>query len=195
MVRPKASMARRADCPPQSSARRHDDAVRRHCRRGRGSAHVRRGHGTGQDPENARHPPPPARTAATARRRASRFCGNARSRPRACSLPWFVSPGLARRGPLPRTACATFGAVSLCSTAPPASSSPTRLPGLPLAHPPPTSPHLSARLRPAALLTYTVGTPIEQRHRHVRGSRAKPDVGGGQAPPESAGALPPPKCR
>ena len=61
------------------------------------------------------------------------FFRNARSRPRACSLPWAVGHGPAQRGPLPRTACARSAPSRVRSTAPPASSPPVHPPG---SHPP-----------------------------------------------------------
>lgn len=112
-------------------------------------------HGTGRGPRNARHPPPPARNGRDGAASLLAFFGNARSRPRACLLPWLLGPGFAQRGPLPRTACATFGAVSLTLD--------RRNP----AHPPRTG-----------------DTPIQQRHRSVRGSRAKPGARADKRPPE-----------
>ena len=77
-----------------------------------------------------------------------------------------------------RRARATSGAVSLRSTAPPADFAGRG--GVPsIGDRSPTSPAPPARPRPARW----PGTLILRRHRPVRGSRAKPGAGGGQAPP------------
>ena len=138
--------------------------------------------------------PPPARTAVTARRRSSRFSG---------TLVRDRAPVFCRRSPVPvlpvaprsaprsgdvrrRLALLDRAAVPLAMARGPVRCPCDRRPLADLARA--CRPDL-ARLagRAFAHPPRTGGTPIRQRHRPVRGSRAEPGAGGGQAPPEVAG--------
>ena len=143
-------------------------------------------HGTGHDLEDAHHPPPaPRGTAVTARRRSSRF---------SATLVRDRAPVFRRGLSVPVSRCADRCRGPLAPrSAPSRLARPRRLRprvrsavGTP-AHPPADLAAPAGAGSPVGLASptsRTVGTSIRRRNRHVKGSRAEPGAGGGQAPPE-----------